>query len=508
MGERPAILSVRVDPDGSVKAGVDDGSIVVSREEFSYNVDLTRVAQLISHQYEAIVSGDMKEAEQTGSVLAQILLPAKLRERFPGDGEPLLLSTNEHSIPWELLWDKTFLGIRYAMGRQLITETSARNAGSGNAAAQFKTCLIITNPTGDLPEAQGEALRLMEYFRARGMSCTLLAGEQVSSAELLVRFGAGDFDIIHYSGHIDMGPEGAYLRLARDDRFYLKEVVQLENFGQPFIFLNGCGGGPAWGNSTEIVKPLIFAGSGPILCATMPITDAGSRSFAESIISAVLDGKPYGRATMDARRRFYYDPFGGTDWMCFAYYGNPLDQMLPTEGDTYNDRQEYGQEDEREGEQSVWDQARERAQNTGSGSISIPEISEPLEAVLGRADALTGDIYVISTSHLFAALLLQDDREIQRAFQSVDASMEVVLLAIFELFQVPDSMPKLPPPPRERYSPNGLRALDMAVAATAGERSAMPKDLFAALLSAPCVLTEILEALSVDYQAMLRELSD
>jgi hypothetical protein len=59
-------------------------------------------------------------------------------------------------------------------------------------------------------------------------------------------------------------------------------------------------------------------GSGPILCAPLPITDKGSLVFSEQIITNVLQEMPYDKATMETRRRFCSDLSGGTDWMCFA----------------------------------------------------------------------------------------------------------------------------------------------------------------------------------------------
>lgn len=362
MSDRPYILTIEISESGDTTAKLDYGQLTGGRKDITYRIDWNITRQLVRKQFSAIRRNNIDEARKAGDDLAQHLLPKEVRTIFPQDGEALLLSTNKHAIPWELLWDGDFLGVRFAIGRQLITKDKIRKTGirlatvrqlvavdemrkpESNGEARQKNCLFLTNPTDDLPEARKEAKRLMEYFRNHGIACTLIAGEQITSAEIY-SYLRSKFDIVHYSGHIDIDEkEGAYLRLSRKDRFYLRTALTLDDFGHPFVFLNGCGGGPSRGSSARIVRPLIDAGCGPILCASMQITDKGSRLFSEQLIANVLSGMSYGKATMETRKRFSGDPSGGTDWMRFVYYGNPLERMEtavsatpnPTENDTGN----------------------------------------------------------------------------------------------------------------------------------------------------------------------------
>jgi len=345
MSKRPYILTIEISEHGVTTAKPDYGQLTGGRQDVTYEIDWNITRQLVRKQYTAIQKNNIEEARAAGGDLMQHLVPMEIRAMFPQDGEALLLSTNRHAIPWELLWDGNFLGVRFAMGRQLITRDKIRQPGvrlsmlrqlvtvdeigkqEPDGKARRKNCLFLTNPTEDLPESRKEAKQLMEYFRNHGIACTLIAGEQITAAEIY-SYLRSKFDIVHYSGHIDIDDEkGAYLRLAKKDRFYLSTALTLDDFGRPFVFLNGCGGGPVRGGGVKIVRPLIAAGCGPILCATMPITDRGSRLFSEQLIANVLRGMSYGKATMEARKRFHHDSSGGTDWMRFAYYGNPLERM-------------------------------------------------------------------------------------------------------------------------------------------------------------------------------------
>lgn len=469
MNTRPTVLTVRFAEDRRSLCAHIDTELGVFGVEKECEINMETIRQLIAHQCEAIAENNLSAAGKTGSVLLQKLLPREISEKFPPNGNALLISTNEHSIPWELLWQENFLGVRFALGRQLLLPKEIPTALPPPGEKQ-KACLLLTNPTEDLPEAQRETAALLESLRGQGFACTLIAGRQIKTADILVRLGTGHFDFIHYSGHIDMDQSGAYFRLMGGERFYLNEMLHREDFGRPFFFLNGCGGGETWGDSTQIVTPLIYAGSGPVLCTTMPVSDAGSRLFAEEILSNVARGEPFGVATKQARYKFCFDPHASLDWMCFAYYGNPLEEWKIQE-------------------------------NAGMPNAAA-------RTVLGRADGLTDGQYVISTSHLFASLLMQQDKTIDGAFEKVGIPSALLEALISDLFEAPASPEVKAVPMPEQYSENAFYALEQArQCAQAQNREMVPADLLRALLSRNNFLTKIiLETCGVDCDKIIENL--
>ncbi len=484
MNERPYILTVDITADGNASTTVDDGTIETNRKKTVYNINLEMMNRIIQMQYLAICDGNIREAEQTGKTLTNIVLPKEIRDALPDDGSTLLISTNEHGIPWELLWDNDFYGIKYAIGRQLLTTGNLKSVPVNNIKKDKKTCLILTNPTDDLPEAQNESTELMRFFRSRGISCTLISGSQITSADILVKLATGDFDIIHYSGHIDVDENGGYLKLLGEDRFYLKEALYLDDFGSPFIFLNGCGGGPKWGGSTNIITPLIYSGSGPILCATMPVTDRGSREFSQYVTEKLLSGISYGKAITESRKAFSTQGTTSVDWMCFVLYGNPNDVFI----DVNNHISEIKKEE----------------------IVAIPakeygSYSESLKRVLGRAYGLTMDIYVISTSHLFSSLLAEKDDDIMSAFDALGLSSEVLNTIIATHFLIPADVEIRDVPNETAYSENAYSAVISAKQnAISEERQTQPRDVFEALLSSKNMITNILEENNIDCNELLR----
>jgi len=515
MKERPYILTVDIADNGRAEATMMDDGTVTKKVVYDFNREMAY--QIIKMQYTAIRENNIKEAEQTGKALTGVVLPREIRERLPETGSALLLSTNEHGIPWELLWDKGFYGVRYAMGRQLLTTGNIKKP-SPFEPDKHKSCLILTNPTDDLPEAQEESAKLMEFFRSKGKSCTLVAGTQITSAYILVLLGSGEFDVVHYSGHIEFDENSdAYLKLSGGDRFDLKATLYLDDFGSPFMFLNGCGGGPSFEGSANIAKPLIFAGSGQILCAAMPISDRGGREFSEYIMTNALKGEPYGKAIMDARRNFCFEPGASMDWMSFVFYGNPVDGIiLPDhsdkakidEKDKKTEKNEKSEESKLSGTETITGgrmSAKGRVASTGNPG----EISAALKRVIGRADGLTEDVYIISTSHLFIALLMEHDEQIDNSFKKMGVRAGAVEAYVAGKFGAPADPEIRESVAESRYSPNASKAIEKAYEKAYKEgREVLPRDLFAALLSSSDrdeknMIVQLLESLNIDCDMLI-----
>ena len=74
-----------------------------------------------------------------------------------------MISTREQNFHYELIHDgQQFWGCKYSMGRQLVGYQPKR--ASAFRAQQALKCLMIANPSDDLPQAEEEAVRLMQYL--------------------------------------------------------------------------------------------------------------------------------------------------------------------------------------------------------------------------------------------------------------------------------------------------------------------------------------------------------
>ena len=147
-------------------------------------------------------------------------------------------------LPWELAHDGTAcLGRRFAVGRVVETRSDegegsviAYRPGTGHA-------LVVSDPTGDLPEArrEGEAVAGL-YREGFGGEVRHLAGPVTREALLAALPGCR---ILHFAGHVIRGgadADGGF-QLA-DGLLPASAIAQAVGSAPPeLVFANGCHGG-------------------------------------------------------------------------------------------------------------------------------------------------------------------------------------------------------------------------------------------------------------------------
>lgn len=276
--------------------------------------------------------------ERLGGLLFSIL-PSHLQDALSGllDRIPLVLETNEADLPWELLHDgAAFLALRRPIGRRLLSSSLARH-GAGAVATQ-RSFLFISNPEGNLPEADVEVQELMESFDAGAepIEAQFVCGQQATRIEVRERMASGQYALIHYSGHARPGA-----LLLADGELTAQEIQQSLR-GQPFIFLNACqsarDGGRQKGSAVEespyagasarnLAAAFLLGGARGFIGSLWQIFDARSRQFAAWFYALVRDGAPVGEALRRSRAHLFPDPL----WASFVLYGDPALQIVRRE---------------------------------------------------------------------------------------------------------------------------------------------------------------------------------
>ena len=142
------------------------------------------------------------------------------------------------------------------------------------------------------------------------------------------------------------------------------------------------------------------------------------------------------------------------------------------------------------------------------GVLRVESNSPALQRVLTRAAGLIKENYMLSTSPLFSALLMENDTEIDSALRKMNIDQNLIVSAIALVFNTSIVPSVKAVPPREIWSENALSALTLAETAveSQGRDSVTPKDLFIALLSMPCMLTSLLTRLGVDCGQLIATL--
>ncbi len=261
----------------------------------------------------------------SGQGLFEEILPMRqhevvsIRELLCNLKTALLVATNMTEIPWELLHDGTdFFGLRYEMGRSFRTSGPEWRPRDKNDGWQ---CLIIANPTGDLPTASSEAAAVKESLEAKGIACDYLAEEEATFKNVLDCLSVSHYDIIHYSGHIARDDDsGEFGFVLRDSQFFTASSIKKHVRTPSIAFLNGC-------NSGEVVQGLTEAflatGAQLVIGSLYATPSRGAAAFAKKFYTDFLNGVTAGEAMRQARLHVKGLEDCGISWACFVLYGDP-----------------------------------------------------------------------------------------------------------------------------------------------------------------------------------------
>lgn len=280
-----------------------------------------------------------------GRLMYGLFLPLPIQERLRTWDGPMIISTNDPAVPWELFHDgQDFLGLRRAVGRRLIMGRAplARPIQRRERPA----FLFIADPEGDLGSAAREAQYLAETLSRRGFACDLLLRERASYLNVQEALQAGRYDVIHYAGHALSGQNHggeSGLRLA-GGRVLPASQVERVLAGNPLVFLNACSSGresPPTAGERQVTAPgttrilsaaavaeglasaFILGGAQGLIGTLWPVHDEGSRQFAATFYDRLLAGEAIGEVLRltraNLRQQRPLDPL----WAAFVLYGDP-----------------------------------------------------------------------------------------------------------------------------------------------------------------------------------------
>jgi CHAT domain-containing protein len=280
------------------------------------------------------------------------LLPEEIQQGLQRQSDsPLLIQTNDPSFPWELLHDdRDFIKLTRPLGRTLMVHMKI-----GQRRGDLKeklAVLIIANPTRNhprlnLPEAEKEAIGLLDLFKARHCQVTMLVGSQATKIEVMKHLhGEGEFgpyDIIHFSGHAEFDEskeeQGGALILHGGQKLLASEIRKFVR-GFPVVFLNACHTGRTVNDRLDaahqylefgprIARNLAEAflignqkgGARALIGTLWRIADLSSRQFAEIFYDHLLGRETIGGALCRARQETHNNK--DATWASFILYGDP-----------------------------------------------------------------------------------------------------------------------------------------------------------------------------------------
>ncbi len=328
---------------------------------------------------------------------------------------PILIQTNDVSVPWELFHDgEGFQGLSRPIGRMLMTPIDIGWKSRPAERNPRPSVLVVANPgrddpNTDLPEADKEGSALCEFLESRGCRVNMLAGRSASRFNVMshLQGGQGVYDIIHFAGHavLEKGGGKSFASLELSDGRLSSHEISIMFRGSPIVFLNAChtiqSGGTrpedmphayATGSdaSRDLAQVFIIGnedGRARALIGTLfRNSDSLSKDMALNFYRALLDGQCIGEALRVARNGIY-SPDDVT-WASYVLYGDPCLKLIESASGG-----EAGVEEVEEDEDASEDETT-TAGSAGTDTGEGPGISGP-DGVQGQAaeeDALTIDM--------------------------------------------------------------------------------------------------------------------
>lgn len=318
-------------------------------ELIDYNESLYKELEKINK--DPLASRPKSSLKKMGELLYDWIFPPEyldLREKISRIDSPLLLSTNIPEICWELLHDgDEFLGLKYPIGRYC----KKVKAQPRIPVDEPERCLIIADPTEDLPATREESERLIQWLEANGMICDYLACSQATKKNILDKIRTQKYCMIHYSGHISRDRERNedFLRLGEGDRLYATDIKNGLVKGASFVFLNGCqsavpnkdldrrdrshsgSNGTVKDRASHDIQSMAIAflssGARIVIGTIVEVPAVGARVLAEGFYEGIFAGEPVGTALKRAKAKAKKRELGAT-WASYILYGDPCVRLI------------------------------------------------------------------------------------------------------------------------------------------------------------------------------------
>lgn len=288
--------------------------------------------------------------EDFGAILFDVVLPEKIQELLLQHTGPLLFSTQELSLAWELLHaDNQYLCLKHPVARRLpmLNEMAGELFGSpttsGLQTMPEPAALIIANPSGDLLEAEEEALEIQDVLEGSGVRCDVLIGPRACTYQNVVasHLRRTPYDIIHLACHAKYlhDRETSAILLA-NDQLVMAQELQRTFKGEPVVFLNSCwsaietshGSQVSTGHlGTQVVRTLTEAftvgnraGRARAIIGSMWwVAESVARGFTGHFYRELLAGHQLGEALRRARKQVAQDVADPALWSTFVLFGDP-----------------------------------------------------------------------------------------------------------------------------------------------------------------------------------------
>jgi hypothetical protein len=283
-----------------------------------------------------------------GALLFELVLPEQVQAFLLKHAGPVVFSTQELTLPWELLVvNGEFLCLKRPVSRQFSMLQRVKHElfaaeQFSSEGAESRRALIIANCTGDLPAAAREAEEVGALLTGQGLKVDMLVGpERCNYQEILANhIRKRAYDIIHFSGHARFLPQTDTSGIPLPDGgMLMAQDIQRTFKGEPLVFLNACwsaraAAGDAAVHSpyagTRIVRTLAEAFSlgnragqvRAVVGSLWWIADDIAQGMASRFYNGLFAGQTLGQALQNSRAQVAGQPdVDPALWSTYALFG-------------------------------------------------------------------------------------------------------------------------------------------------------------------------------------------
>ena len=289
-----------------------------------------------------IASRDTGQNSEAAKTLYEMLLPLRLRELSPQQGNLVVIVDKQSACyPWELLENRWAVGERppaVAAGfvRQFRTADFRQRPAHGLA----NTALVIGNPDlqnspdfCDLPGARDEAQQVAEQLAADGYDVLDCIGQ--TATPIMESLHKNSWRILHLAGHgvhefpVPAGKVSGMV-IGQNNFLTPGDIAQMR-FVPELVFVNCCHLGRVDGQrdldrlglAANLGEEFIRMGVRAVIAAGWAVDDRAGQAFAATFYRGMLAGETFGEAIRVAREDVWQRFPDVNTWGAYQCYGDP-----------------------------------------------------------------------------------------------------------------------------------------------------------------------------------------
>jgi len=277
------------------------------------------------------------ELKNVGSLIFSHLLPQAARDRLHNSESCnlyLRLDDQLIHIPWELAFDgRQFLGMKFRVGRQVITHHKVSQLAPTRGASDRLKVLIISDPSETLKNVSAESEQLCGILDGvPGLQVRLIGGRGVRRIPLLAALR--ESDLVHFAGHSqfdEKNPENSGW-LLYDGLLSASEISKLDQ-APSLVFSNSCQAAATknWqgdylfeGEAFGLGSAFLLSGVRNYVGTFCVVHDEESRFLAVEFYRRVAQGQSIGQALLEARLATAEEMgLERLTWASYMLYGDP-----------------------------------------------------------------------------------------------------------------------------------------------------------------------------------------